>query len=89
MDHTLSERKSDHIRICMEEDVRGDGITTGLERYRLVHCALPEMALADVVLGFHLWGKRLRAPFLISQGLVYGLAEDRYPSSWPSSPAKL
>jgi isopentenyl-diphosphate Delta-isomerase len=50
----------------MEEDVRGDGITTGFERYRLVHCALPEMALGDVDLGLGLWGKRLLAPYLIS-----------------------
>ena len=50
----------------MEEDVQGAGISTGLERYRLVHCALPEMALGDVETKLHLWERTLKAPFVIS-----------------------
>ena len=61
----IDERKSDHIRINLDEDVRS-GITTGLERYRFVHEALPEISLADVDLGLPLFGKHLRAPILIS-----------------------
>ncbi|MCF6277380.1 MAG: type 2 isopentenyl-diphosphate Delta-isomerase [Anaerolineales bacterium] len=61
----IEERKSDHIRINLEEDVRS-GMTTGLERYRFVHEALPEIALADVDLSLSLFGKQLRAPILIS-----------------------
>ncbi len=61
----IGTRKNDHIRINLEEDVRS-GLTTGLERYRLPHEALPELALADVDLGLTLFGKRLRAPLLIS-----------------------
>ena len=40
-------RKADHIRINLEEDVRS-GLTTGLERLRFTHQALPERSLADV-----------------------------------------
>ena len=40
----ISSRKSDHIRINLEEDVRS-GLTTGLERYRFMHQALPELNL--------------------------------------------
>ena len=58
-------RKADHIRINLEEDVRS-GLTTGLERYRFVHQAVPELDLAAVDTGVALFGKRLTAPLLIS-----------------------
>ena len=43
----IGDRKSDHIRINLEEDVRS-GLTTGLEHYRFIHEALPEINLSDV-----------------------------------------
>ena len=61
----ISSRKSDHIRINLEEDVRS-GLTTGLERYRFIHPALPELDLEAVDLGQTLFGRRLHAPILIS-----------------------
>jgi len=60
------ERKQDHLRICIEEDVEAVGLTTGLARYCLLHCALPEMALEDVDISTTLYGKKLAAPFVIS-----------------------
>lgn len=60
------QRKAEHIRINLEEDVRAKGITTGLERYRLVHAALPELDLAEVDPGTHFLGRALRAPILVS-----------------------
>src|SRR5919202_1371706 len=44
----IANRKADHIRICLEEDVSGRGITAGFERYRFLHQALPEINLGDV-----------------------------------------
>jgi isopentenyl-diphosphate delta-isomerase len=61
----IGSRKSDHIRINLEEDVRS-GLTTGLERYRFVHQALPEIDLKDVDLGLTVFAKRLNSPLLIS-----------------------
>jgi isopentenyl-diphosphate Delta-isomerase len=58
-------RKLDHIRINLEEDVQS-AITTGLERYRFIHDALPETNLEDVDLSQELFGKRVSAPILIS-----------------------
>jgi len=58
-------RKADHIRINLEEDVRS-GLTTGLERLRFIHQALPERSLADVDSSVTWFGKRLSAPLLIS-----------------------
>jgi len=69
----ISSRKSDHIRINLEEDVRS-GISTGLERYRFVHQALPELDLRSVDLSLDLFGRRLQAPLLISS-MTGGTAE--------------
>lgn len=59
-------RKSEHIRINLEEDVRSKGVSTGLERYRLPHVALPELALSEVDLSTSFLGRSLRAPILVS-----------------------
>ncbi|RME55964.1 MAG: type 2 isopentenyl-diphosphate Delta-isomerase [Caldilineae bacterium] len=59
-------RKADHIRINLEEDVTAKGVTTGFERYRFVHQALPELHLEEVDPGVTLFGKRLSAPILVS-----------------------
>jgi len=61
----ISERKSDHIRINLEEDVRS-GLTTGLEGYRFLHRAAPELNFEDVRLSQTLFGRTLEAPLLIS-----------------------
>jgi isopentenyl-diphosphate delta-isomerase len=61
----LGSRKADHIRINLEEDVRSS-LTTGLERYRFTHRALPELDLDDVDLGLSLFNKKVLAPILIS-----------------------
>ncbi len=58
-------RKSEHLRICLDEDVRS-GTSTGLERYRLIHQALPEMSLEDVSTRTRFLGRELSAPLLIS-----------------------
>ncbi len=58
-------RKADHIRINLEENVRS-ALTTGLERYRFVHAALPELDLAQVSTACAWGGKALAAPLLIS-----------------------
>jgi isopentenyl-diphosphate delta-isomerase len=58
-------RKADHIRINLEEDVRS-GLTTGLERFRLVHQALPEIDLQSVSTAATWFGRTLSAPLLIS-----------------------
>ena len=62
----LEQRKSDHIRINLEEDVGFQALTTGLEAYRFEHNALPELNLADVETSTTLFGKTLRTPLLIA-----------------------
>jgi isopentenyl-diphosphate delta-isomerase len=60
-----SKRKSDHIRINLEQDV-SSGRTTGLERYHFEHNAVPEINLVDINLRTEFLGKMLEAPLLIS-----------------------
>lgn len=62
----IERRKADHIRINLEEDVQFPRLTTGLERYRFIHQALPELNLDEIDLSTTLLGKRLQAPLLIS-----------------------
>ncbi len=72
----IVDRKADHIRINLEEDVDATGVTTGFERYRFVHRALPEIDLAGVSLATAFLGRRLRAPLLLSC-MTGGTAEAR------------
>ena len=66
MQDLTPERKTDHIRIVLNEDVNAKGVATGFSRYRLPHCALPELDLAEIDTSLALFGKRLSAPLLIS-----------------------
>jgi isopentenyl-diphosphate Delta-isomerase len=61
----IETRKSDHIKINLEQDVRS-GLASGLERYHFVHEALPELDLDAVDTTLSLFGKKLAAPILIS-----------------------
>lgn len=61
----LSSRKSDHIQINLERAVRSS-ITTGLEEYRFIPRALPEIDLDDVDTSVEILGRTLYAPLLIS-----------------------
>jgi isopentenyl-diphosphate delta-isomerase len=61
-----NQRKSEHLRILLKEDVRFRNMTTGLERYHFVHQALPEINRDRVDLSTALLGKHLSAPVIIS-----------------------
>lgn len=61
----IGSRKADHIRINLEENVRS-GLTTGLERFRFIHRALPELDLDSIDLSQSLFDRTLQAPLLIS-----------------------
>lgn len=59
-------RKDDHIRINLEERVDFPRLTTGLERWRFMHQAVPDLDLADVDTRTTLFGKTVQSPLLIS-----------------------
>jgi len=62
----VERRKSDHIRINVEEDVAFRGLTTGLEKLYLMHQALPELDFRAVDTTQHIFGRSLSVPLLIS-----------------------
>lgn len=62
----VGQRKADHIRINLEEDVAFKHLTTGLEAYFFMHQAVPELDLADIDTSVKLFSKTLKTPLLIS-----------------------
>lgn len=66
MSKVTQQRKDDHIIINLEENVQFPNLTTGLERFRFMHRALPEIDLADVDTSTVIFGKRLASPLFIS-----------------------
>lgn len=73
MNKVTAQRKADHIRVNLEEDV-GSGLSTGLEHLRFEHNALPELDLHAVDTRLSFLGRQLRAPLLISS-MTGGTAE--------------
>ena len=59
------QRKADHIRVNLEEDVQS-GLSTGLERLRFEHNAVPELNLEQLDTRLSMFGRSLQAPLLIS-----------------------
>jgi len=62
----IQSRKQDHIDIVLNRDVGFPDVTTGFEKYRFDHVALPELALDAVSLETSFLGRTLALPFLIS-----------------------
>lgn len=63
---SIERRKNEHIDIVLNEDVRGVNVTTGLERYRFKHNALPELDFTAISLETAFLGRRLLNPLLVS-----------------------
>ncbi|MGD6804986.1 type 2 isopentenyl-diphosphate Delta-isomerase [Rossellomorea aquimaris] len=65
--HSITEkRKTEHIDICLTQEVESNEMTTGLEAFRFQHNALPEIDFSEIDLSTSLFNKQLKAPFLIS-----------------------
>lgn len=78
-DAILPQRKDDHIKINLEQDVQSM-ISTGFERIELKHKALPELDFARIDTTLTLFNKQLAAPILISSmtgGTAAGAAFNR------------
>lgn len=62
----IGQRKQDHLDLCATDKVAFRERTNLLECVTLVHQALPELAVDDLVLETQLLGKTLRAPLIIA-----------------------
>ena len=61
---TTSERKMDHIRICLERDVESK--CRPFDDIVLIHKALPEISESEINTSCSLFGKKINAPLIIS-----------------------
>ncbi|MGB3716342.1 MAG: type 2 isopentenyl-diphosphate Delta-isomerase [Candidatus Promineifilaceae bacterium] len=68
------QRKADHIRINVEEDVSFKKLDSGLDSYFFMHQALPELDFAKIITTTHFLGKSLKTPLMISS-MTGGTAE--------------
>jgi isopentenyl-diphosphate delta-isomerase len=59
-------RKKEHLELCLDTDSVSSPSSTGLEAYRFVHNALPEIDIDEIDVSVTFLGKRLKAPILIS-----------------------
>lgn len=66
MSKDTQKRKEDHININLQQDVSFPNLTTGLEKYRFMHRALPEMNLNQVQTSTTIFGETLASPLFIS-----------------------
>lgn len=64
-DTPISDRKDDHIQINLNMDV-ASSLSNGLEDYRFIHQALPEISLEDVDLKQTLFEKKQPVPVMVS-----------------------
>jgi isopentenyl-diphosphate delta-isomerase len=66
MSRETSSRKKDHVELCVQDRVAFRRVTTGLERVRFVHNALPEIDFEDVKTETMFLGKSVSMPLMIS-----------------------
>jgi len=62
----IGARKRDHLEICLDGDRAASGRGNGLDRYALVHDALPEVDFDAIDLSTEFLGHALSAPLIIS-----------------------
>ncbi len=62
----IARRKSQHVEIVRQGGVSPFEVTTGFDRFRFEHCALPELDLDEIDLSTTFLGRRMKAPLIIS-----------------------
>jgi isopentenyl-diphosphate delta-isomerase len=65
MDDCIDCRKTDHINICLTENVQSRGVTTGFEDVHLVHKALPEIEKKEIDPSTTIFGYKFSAPIFV------------------------
>ncbi|UTR12545.1 type 2 isopentenyl-diphosphate Delta-isomerase [Evansella sp. LMS18] len=66
MASSIEQRKSEHIKIALNEKVTGESISTGFDSLMFIHNALPEINFDDISLETTFLGFDCKTPFLIS-----------------------
>lgn len=74
MNNPTQERKDDHIKICLEENVQAKHVTTGFEDIFFVHRSLPEVDREKIDLSTKFFSHTFSAPIIVG-GMTGGTAE--------------
>ena len=61
----IEERKADHIRICLDEEVQAREVSTGFDDISLVHRALPEIERDKIDLSATVFNHKFAAPIIV------------------------
>ena len=67
-----NKRKSDHLRICVEEKIESGN--TGFDKIQMTHMALPEIDFDKIDMKIKFLGKLLNYPLII-EGMTGGTKE--------------
>ena len=70
----IEERKSDHLQICLGENVQAQQTTTGFEDVYLVHKALPEIEREKISLSTFFFDHKFSAPLIVG-AMTGGVSE--------------
>lgn len=62
----ISQRKSEHIKLCLTDNVSFRQKTNGFENYDFIHSAITEVDLNKISFHQKLFNKKINYPFLIS-----------------------
>jgi isopentenyl-diphosphate delta-isomerase len=65
-DKNISQRKKEHLQLCLTEEVSFRKKSTGFEDYEFVHFALTEVDINAISLETKFFKKQIQYPFLIS-----------------------
>ncbi len=61
----IAKRKNDHIRICLEKNVKARKVTAGFEDIKFVHKALPEIEMKDIDTSTMAFNHKFTAPLVV------------------------
>ncbi len=62
----ISQRKIEHLELCLTDDVAFKQKTTGFDKYEFIHCAITEVEIGKIDFKTNFFGKEISYPFLIS-----------------------
>lgn len=64
--HETSQRKKDHLNLCLKEEVGFKNKTNGFDKYEFVHNAATEIKFKEIELNTKFFGYKINYPILIS-----------------------
>ena len=63
---SISNRKKEHLELCITDKVSFKTKTTGFEKYDFKHCAITEVDISKISFKCKFFGRKINHPFLIS-----------------------